>query len=173
MPNSTRFSSFQREIRFYEELANASAGQVPRFIASKEIRNGHGKIMAMEDLDPLGFPARFKNRCNFSFEQLLPMVRWLAKFHASFWRNEKAAEVMWPVATYWNIEKRKDEFQKCKDDSELIKKGEILDKMIHGAKYKTLIHGDGKVENFCFSTDGKKVAGIDFQWSGQGMDCQL
>jgi len=156
MPNSTRFSSFQREIRFYELLANASAAQVPCFIASKEIQNGNGKVMAMEDLDPLGFPGRFKNRCNLSFEQVLPMVHWLAKFHAGFWRNEKAAEVMWPVGTYWNIEKRKDEFQSCKDESELVKKGEILDEMIHSAKYKTLIHGDGKVENFCFSADGKK-----------------
>ncbi|CAG5100210.1 Oidioi.mRNA.OKI2018_I69.XSR.g16894.t1.cds [Oikopleura dioica] len=169
MPNETRFLSFKREISFYEELANLSlSAKVPRYIASKDIKSG--KVMAMEDLDPIGFPARFKNRCNLSFERVIPMVKWLANFHADFWRCEKAEKLMWKEATYWNIEKRRDEFERCKEkELDLIKLGEKIDRIIHEAKHKTLIHGDGKVENFCFSEDGMDVAGIDFQWSGMGV----
>ena len=44
-----------------------------------------------------------------------------------------------------------------------------IDSRLNRALYQTVIHGDAKVENFCFATGGRDVAALDFQWSGGGV----
>ena len=42
-----------------------------------------------------------------------------------------------------------------------------IDKKLNNCNFKTFIHGDAKLANFCFSENGQ-VAGVDFQYVGGG-----
>ena len=42
-----------------------------------------------------------------------------------------------------------------------------IDEKLNTCAYKTFVHGDAKLANFCFAEDGK-VAGVDFQYVGGG-----
>ena len=42
-----------------------------------------------------------------------------------------------------------------------------IDEKLNSCKYKTFVHGDAKLANFCFDKDGK-VGGVDYQYVGGG-----
>eukprot|EP01130_Rhizamoeba_saxonica_P004720 TRINITY_DN1917_c0_g1_i2.p1 TRINITY_DN1917_c0_g1~~TRINITY_DN1917_c0_g1_i2.p1 ORF type:complete len:154 (-),score=21.11 TRINITY_DN1917_c0_g1_i2:97-558(-) len=52
--------------------------------------------------------------------------------------------------------------------SDLKKYARDIDTVLNQCKYKTLVHGDAKLANFCFSKNLDKVAGVDFQYVGPG-----
>ena len=41
-------------------------------------------------------------------------------------------------------------------------------KKLSAAKYQSLVHGDAKLANFCFTANGERVAVLDFQYVGGG-----
>ena len=43
-----------------------------------------------------------------------------------------------------------------------------LDNRLNQCQFQTLVHGDAKLANFCFSENGSKVAAVDFQYVGGG-----
>ncbi len=43
-----------------------------------------------------------------------------------------------------------------------------IDRPLRESRYQTLVHGDAKLANFCFSTNGEQVAAVDFQYVGGG-----
>jgi len=54
------------------------------------------------------------------------------------------------------------------DDNALRDAAPVIDSMLNSCQFKTIIHGDAKLANFCFSQDGKRVAAVDFQYIGGG-----
>lgn len=92
-------------------------------------------------------------------------LRWLANFHALF--LGVAPENLWPVGTYWHLETRPDELE-AMDHPELKAAAGDIDRILSGCRFKTIVHGDAKLANFCFSPSGQDVAAVDFQYVGGG-----
>jgi len=88
----------------------------------------------------------------------------LAQFHASY--LGKVPEGLWQSGTYWHLETRPDELAVLADES-LKNAASKIDEKLNTCTYKTFVHGDAKLANFCFSEDGQ-VAGVDFQYVGGG-----
>ena len=176
MPNAARHPrgwnsdlSHQRKVRSYEVEAEwyqsysgrcGSDCRVPAFIAFE--RDGDEVLMVLEDLDAAGFPAR---KHTLEWCQVQGCLRWLAGFHATF--MGVAPDGLWEVGTYWHLATRSEELQVL-DDRELKAAAEAIDRRLTSARYQTLVHGDAKLANFCFSADGKAVAAVDFQYVGGG-----
>jgi len=99
------------------------------------------------------------------------MIVWLAKFHADFFETDVSG--LWPAGSYWDLQ-RPHRLSAMKDieaesdlERDLITFASDFDSEIKKCSFQTIIHGDAKVENFCFSENGE-VAGLDFQWVGKG-----
>jgi len=119
-------------------------------------------FMALEDLDASGFPER---KTSVTDEEIFSCLTWLANFHATF-IGEKP-EQLWNTGTYWHLQTRPDELQKL-TDMPLKKAAAHIDQILNNARFQTFVHGDAKLANFCFSSDGKNVAAVDFQYVGGG-----
>ncbi|MDH3346259.1 MAG: DUF1679 domain-containing protein, partial [Kiritimatiellaceae bacterium] len=98
-------------------------------------------------------------------DELKACLKWLAAFHATF-MNEKP-DGLWPVGTYWHLDTRPDELD-VMNDAELKRAAPAIDRQLNECRFQTLVHGDAKLANFCFSQDGENVAAVDFQYVGGG-----
>lgn len=78
---------------------------------------------------------------------------------------------LWPVGSYWHLATRPNEWEEM-PSSKLKSKAALLDKTLNDLRFNTLIHGDAKVANFCFSNANSnnkvQVAALDFQYMGTG-----
>jgi thiamine kinase-like enzyme len=116
----------------------------------------------MEDLVHAGFGERCEKAALPTVKQ---GIRWLAYFHAKFLKQNTGK--VWQCGTYWHLANRPDEFAKMQP-SELKTQAGKIDATLNQAIYQTLLHGDAKLANFCFSADSKSMAGVDFQYVGRG-----
>lgn len=119
-------------------------------------------LMVLEDLDASGFALRKNSASRVEMEACLS---WLANFHATF--MEQDPQGLWPIGTYWHLDTRPDELQAL-DDAVLRTAAVQIDQRLNNARYLTLVHGDAKLANFCFSASGTQVAAVDFQYVGGG-----
>ena len=119
------------------------------------------RLILLEDLRPQ-YPAR---RAALDVDEVTVCLVWLAQFHAQFMGHE--APDLWEQGTYWHLSTRQDEFA-AMEDGAIKQAATALDKRLRDAHFQTLVHGDAKVANFCFSDDLKRVAAVDFQYVGQG-----
>ena len=90
----------------------------------------------------------------------------MASFHARFLGVEP--EGLWKVGTYWHLGTRPDELARMGEHA-LRRAAQRIDERLNQARFKTLLHGDAKLENFCFSRDGLGIAAVDFQYAGGGV----
>ena len=74
---------------------------------------------------------------------------------------------LWESGTYWHLETRPDELEEL-DDLPLKSAAAAIDATLKASAFQTLVHGDAKLANFCFSADGSEVAAVDFQYVGGG-----
>ena len=121
-------------------------------------------LFVLEDLDAAGFSER---RARLSARDMPVCLEWLAQFHATFLGEAQAARDLWPVGTYWHLATRPDELARSVDP-ELREAASWLDARLRSARHRTLVHGDAKLENFCFSRDLTRIAAVDFQYVGGG-----
>lgn len=162
LSHQRKLRSYEIETYWYRQWSKRCGEQcrVPLcFATASEVDED---MILMEDLDAAGYPVRHSGLDEKGVELCL---RWLAHFHATF--MGETPEGLWPVGTYWHLETRPDEL-KAMDDLVLQKAAPKIDALLSNAKFKTFVHGDAKVANFCFSKDGMKVAAVDFQYVGGG-----
>ena len=151
--------SYQVETTWYETFSKESTARLPHCYAIE--RQGDEVLMVLEDLDEAGFPLRKRS---VGWEEIANCLAWLAQFHASY--LGKAPEGLWEIGTYWHLQTRPQELEVLKDQR-LKAAAPLIDEKLNACTYKTFVHGDAKLANFCFAQDGQ-VAGVDFQYVGGG-----
>lgn len=154
--------SYQIEKHWYATYSRhcGDACRVPRYLG--HFSKDNQQWIILEDLD-LNYPQR---EDHLGFSEALPCIQWLAAFHARFLHHEVSG--LWEVGSYWHLTTRPDELERM-NYSLLKAKAQVIDHALNNAKFKTIIHGDAKLANFCFSAEGNKVAALDFQYVGGGV----
>lgn len=155
--------SYDIEMRFYREYAHRTdhTCRVPKLLHAES--GDERWLFLLEDLDAAGYPERRRSLSSSEIERCLS---WLAHFHARF-LGEKP-EGLWHAGTYWHLATRREELA-AMQHSALQRAAPILDRKLNEARFQTLVHGDAKVANFCFSKRGRDVAAVDFQYVGGGV----
>ncbi|MGL1903603.1 MAG: ecdysteroid 22-kinase family protein [Fibrobacterales bacterium] len=155
--------SYEVETHWYRSVGHLtpSVSKIPQCIALHTIDDD--VIMVLEDLDESGYPVR---KSSAQWQDVELCLDWLAGFHAS--QMGRSTEGLWEVGSYWHLGTRPDELDALSDAEPLKTYAHVIDEKLSTAQFKTLIHGDAKIANFCFATDGGSVAAVDFQYVGGG-----
>jgi len=133
--------------------------KTPQFLGSYS--EGQNQWIILEDLNHV-YPLR---RYELNIQEVKACLKWLANFHGTFLMQSPKG--LWEVGTYWHLATRPNEFEKM-ENLELRAKAHLIDKKLNQCKYQTLVHGDAKLANFCFSKDSTQIAAVDFQYVGGG-----
>jgi hypothetical protein len=154
--------SYEVERAFYDRYASRcpDGARVARGLASRA--EADAWVIVLEDLDASGFGAR---RRHLTGLQLDAALAWLATFHATFLCEPP--EGLWGEGSYWQLDTRREELAALGDRA-LIDAAERLHGALTACPVRTLVHGDAKDANLCFSADGARVAAVDFQYVGGG-----
>jgi hypothetical protein len=154
-----KLKSYQVETVWYQQYSKNSKARLPLCLAIET--KDDEVLMLMEDLDEAGYHLR-KNVI--TWDDIAGCLAWLAQFHASY--LGKTPDGLWEVGTYWHLDTRPQELAVL-DDRRLREAAPFIDKKLNSCEYKSFVHGDAKLANFCFAEDGQ-VAGLDFQYVGGG-----
>lgn len=157
-----KLHSYQVEVNWYTHFSRevSTRCRVPQGL--KTFQSENEWLIVMEDLAEVGFP---KVITDAKLEHLRACLAWLANFHARYIgvRSDK----LWHSGTYWHLATRPDELEVLQD-TDLKDAAQLIDQMLSQAKFKTLVHGDAKLANFCFDREESSVAAVDFQYVGHG-----
>jgi Ser/Thr protein kinase RdoA (MazF antagonist) len=162
--HTRKLKSYQVESAWYQNYAGrcGAGSRVPECLAVE--RQGDEVMLFLEDLDAAGYDER---RSAVNPSELSACLAWLAQFHATFLGS--SAEGLWDCGTYWHLETRPDELERlATEDPALWEAADAIDAKLKESPFQTLVHGDAKLANFCFSPDGVAVAAVDFQYVGRG-----
>lgn len=154
-----KLKSYEVETNWYKMYCKESSARLPKCFAIESHQDE--TLIVLEDLDQAGFPLR---KQNVDWKDIETCLEWLAKFHASY--LGKSPNGLWDVGTYWHLETRPQELEVLQDKP-LQNAAAAIDIKLNNCQFKTFVHGDAKLANFCFSKNGQ-VAGADFQYVGGG-----
>lgn len=154
-----KLKSYGVETKWYQTYSKHSKARLPQCYGVESYQDE--TLIILEDLDAAGFPLR---KQNVEWEDIDRCLEWLAQFHSSFLR--KIPNGLWEIATYWHLDTRPQELEVL-DDTALKNAAAAIDKKLNNCNFKTFVHGDAKLANFCFSQN-EEVAGVDFQYVGGG-----
>ncbi|MDA3927422.1 MAG: DUF1679 domain-containing protein [Prolixibacteraceae bacterium] len=157
-----KLKSYEVETAWYKHWSNRcnETCRIPNCLALES--KDDEVLMVLEDLDAAGFPVR---KSSVNWNEIEACLNWLANFHATF-LNE-TPEGLWEIGSYWHLDTRPEELEEL-TDIPLKNAASIIDSKLTNANFKTFVHGDAKLANFCFSKNGLEVAALDFQYVGGG-----
>ena len=158
--------SYEIETHWYQRWADAcnQACRVPRCYGLSAFEGE--RFILLEDLDGSGFPKRVEEP---TIDEVKACLNWLARFHSKFLKCSPGK--LWARGTYWHLETRPDEWR-AMPEGPLKQHADWVDGELAACPWQTLVHGDAKLENFCFSVDSSSVAAVDFQYVGGGCGVQ-
>ncbi len=151
--------SYQVESNLYNNYSGDSTARLPQCLAI--VHEEDEMLIVLEDLDIAGFPLRKRS---LTWEEVSSCLAWLAEFHASY--LGRIPDGLWEVGTYWHLETRPQELVALSDER-LKEAASAIDDKLNSCEYRTFVHGDAKLANFCFACNGQ-VAAVDFQYVGGG-----
>ena len=162
LSHKRKLHSYKVEVNWYEEFSKSIDNRchIPKGLMCFQTQNEW--LIVMEDLSSVGF-TNIVTKANKI--HLKASLSWLANFHARYMNTN--TKLLWENGTYWHLETRPDEFE-ILEDKRLKYFAKIIDSELKNSKYITLVHGDAKLANFCFSDDGTRCAAVDFQYVGHG-----
>ncbi|MCZ2723109.1 DUF1679 domain-containing protein [Marinomonas sp. 15G1-11] len=165
--------SYQVEKNWYESWSKLcdSSCYIAKCYGVLNLDKTKEVYILLEDLDSIGFS---KRHAGLSVSESLPCLHWLAAFHARFIRerpNKEWPAGLWEKGTYWHLSTRQPEWESMQEGVFKTAAPHIAH-TLDQARFQTLVHGDAKVANFCFSDDGLCVSGVDFQYVGKGVGVQ-
>lgn len=158
LSHQRKLKSYQVEMYWYKHYSKKSTARLPICYAQQ---HGREMLIILEDLDASGFSER---KQVVSWTEIESGLKWLAQFHASYLGVEPKG--LWQVGTYWHLDTRPQELSALKDE-ELKAAAPLIDQKLNACRFQTLVHGDAKLANFCFSPNGN-IAAVDFQYVGGG-----
>ena len=158
-----KLRSYQVESQWYTKFSDRLGEDCRVARCYQATSQGDEHLFVLEDLDAVGFAKR--HTC-LSENGVQTVLTWLAQFHATF--LSEAPTGLWPVGTYWHLATRPDELAAIDDSHPLRRWADPIDRVLSHCPIQTFVHGDAKVANFCFSSDGDRVAAVDFQYVGGG-----
>jgi len=162
LSHQRKLKSYQVEMLWYLQYSSRCEEACRVAHCYSSINEENEQFILLEDLDAAGYPVR-KSYLNLNEVKLC--IDWLANFHATFMMEKPIG--LWEVGSYWHLDTRPEEYQQMKAGA-LKQAAHQIDKTLNQCRYKTIIHGDAKVANFCFAQDMKSVAAVDFQYVGGG-----
>lgn len=162
--HARKVQSYRVERAFYEQHVrfSESRARTPLLYGAREADDE--VWLLLEDLDGAGFSARPR-----SGEVRLAHagLEWLAGLHAA--HLGRAPTGLWPEGSYWQLATRPDELRAILGHA-LHRLAPELDRRLRDARFRTLVHGDPKLENFCRTPSGEpSLAAFDFQYAGGGV----
>lgn len=156
-----KLRSYQVEAHWYRHWG-ARVPAVCRIPSCREVRTRpDGMVLLLEDLDAAGYTRRSSH---LGREDLQGAIDWLARFHATFLGIPP--EGLWKEGSYWHLDTRPDEW-KGMPAGPLRDAAAEIHRRLSGARFRTIVHGDAKPDNFCLGSPGS-VAAVDFQYVGGG-----
>jgi hypothetical protein len=162
LSHARKLKSYQVELAWYEQYASLcdENHKVPQCIDSA--CEGQSMMFILEDLAAVGYPNALSSPTKAA---IYAGLSWLASFHAHF--MNVAPKGLWDEGTYWHLNTRPDELAVLQDQT-LKQAANDFDLLLSNSKYQTLVHGDAKLANFCFSNSHQIAAAVDFQYVGRG-----
>lgn len=154
-----KLKSYEVETTWYKLYSKTSIARLPKCFATET--EHEETLIILEDLDKAGFPLR---KQDVNWKDIDACLKWLSQFHASY--LGKVPDGLWEVGTYWHLETRPQELEVLQDKT-LKNAAAAIDNKLNACNFKTFVHGDAKLANFCFSENGQ-VSGLDFQYVGGG-----
>lgn len=161
LSHERKAQSYRVERHWYEHYSNRchSGCKVPVSLGT-HTDDGESLIL-LEDLSP-EYPGLGSQ---LAISEVKVCLKWLAEFHANF--LDDPAGGLWEEGCYWHLSTRPDEFA-AMDAGPVKEAATLLDEKLKSARFQTIVHGDAKVANFCFSATNSDVAAVDFQYVGRG-----
>ncbi len=177
------FRFYEREVRFYEQVAPSVALRTPRpYFSHFDPKSGDFALL-LEDLAP----ARVGDQlAGCSLEQADLAIKELAKFHAAWWDHPRLEELDWmpSIDADWYVQAVEDGYAKAwgpfmdffgkRLAPELREVGEQYGKRVgrlmntFASKPCTIIHGDYRLDNLFFDpAGGTSLSVIDWQISAR------
>ncbi len=169
---------YEREIRFYEEMAGQIELRTPRLYYSAMDTEAGKYVLLIEDMAPTRVG---DNVAGCSLEEAVLAIRNLAKLHAAWWEHPRLAGLDWlpmfardPEQSQTRFEELWGPFLERFGDMLPVSAIRIGEKLKSNVAYvvssigeppRTLIHGDFRLDNLFFSTDkdGVALAAVDWQ----------
>lgn len=167
-PSGDGDASHRRKLRSYRVEAHWYAHwaarvpqecRIPGFLGVES--NSDDMALKLEDLDAAGFPRRSSRLRG---DDLHGAIAWLAIFHAAFLGAVPVG--LWEEGSYWHLGTRREEHA-AMPQSRLRHLAPELDRRLRRCRFRTIVHGDAKPDNFCLASPGV-VAMVDFQYVGGG-----
>jgi hypothetical protein len=179
------FRFYEREVRFYQELAEQVALRVPRaYHAAADAASGDF-VLLLEDLAPARIGDQLES-CDAA--QARMAVRDIAALHAGWWQSPRLADLAWMPAANDPVHLAvAGIYQQCwpaflqfagSNLPEPVKRiGEALASRINRIQHiftterpNTIVHGDFRLDNLFFASEqgGVPFAAIDWQVTFRG-----